>query len=294
MTAITETTAAAAPAKEPDNNSAVQKKIPQKKQRWVAHVGLFVAIIAVWWAATKIFSINPVVLPGPQLVLKEIIDASRCVPVGEGSARLTCGEQGYFLWQHLAATLQRIAVGLGAGIIVGVLLGWALSSAPRVRSLVEPYITFIRALPPMGYIGLLIVWFGIGDGSKIILLFLATFPIVTVGTLGGFLGVREDWVRAARTLGAKPIDVFRTVKIPGAAPEILSSIRLASSAAWASIVAAEINDGIPGIGGLAYVSGTSLNTAMSIGAILIIGVIALLMDQFIVWIDRRVNPWRGK
>ncbi|WP_018298149.1 ABC transporter permease [Corynebacterium lubricantis] len=294
MTAATRTTVTAAQNTAPRQELAAQRKPAKNSPRWVAQVGVLFAVIALWWAATKIFHINPVVLPGPQLVLQEVVDASRCVPVGEGSARLTCGEQGYFLWQHLAATLQRIAVGLGAGIIVGVLLGWALASAPRVRSLVEPYITFLRALPPMGYIGLLIVWFGIGDGSKVILLFLATFPIVTVGTLGGFVGVREDWVRAARTLGAKEIDVFRSVRLPGAAPEILSSIRLASSAAWASIVAAEINDGIPGIGGLAYVSGTQLNTAMAIGAIVIIGLVALLMDQIIVWIDRRVNPWRGK
>lgn len=264
------------------------------RRRWPVHLGFLGILVFGWWAITAVFSLNPLVLPGPQLVIQELIDASRCVPLGEGSARFSCGEQGYFLWQHLLATVQRVLVGLGVGIVLGIALGWLLASLPKARTLLEPYITFIRALPPMGYIGLLIVWFGIGDGSKIILLILATFPIVTVGTLSGFLGVRQDWLRAAHTLGAGSWQIFRTIRVPGALPEIMSSIRLASSTAWASIVAAEINDGIPGIGGLAYLSGTSLNTALAIGSIIVIGLVALAFDQFIVYLSKKGSPWRGK
>ena len=256
--------------------------------------GTFAALIALWWAITRLSGIDPVVLRAPGDVARQLIDTNRCVPLGEGSARRQCGVQGYFLWQHLLATVQRILVGAGVGVIVGVLLGGLLAARPTVRALVEPYLSFLRALPPLGYIGLLIVWFGIGDQSKVVLLFLTSFSVVTASTLSGIVGVKQDWALAARTLGASRWQVFRSVTIPGALPEVLNGIRLALAMTWASVVAAEMNDGIPGIGGLAYISGTQLNTALTIASIIVIGVTALLMDRLLQAIERRRAPWRGK
>lgn len=255
---------------------------------------VLVGFIALWWAVTYFSNVNPVILPSPQDVGRQFVETNICRPTGEGSARRTCGVQGYFLWQHLLATLQRLLAGLAFGVVVGVFLGWLLASHRRVRLVVEPYITFLRALPPLGYIGLLIVWFGIGDTSKIILLFLATFPAITVATITGVLGVREDWLRAAYSLGAHRSQVVRRVAIPGALPEILSGVRLANGMAWAAIIAAELNDGIPGIGGLAFISGTQLNTALTIASIIVIGLTAVAMDQIFLALERRWAPWRGK
>lgn len=86
--------------------------------------------------------------------------------VSEGGNREVLGEQGYFLWQHLQASLHRIMVGVGAAIVVGVIVGVFLGTFRPVAVALEPYLNFLRALPPLGYIGLLIVWFGIGDTSK--------------------------------------------------------------------------------------------------------------------------------
>lgn len=259
-----------------------------------SRISVFAVLIALWWAITRLSGIDPVVLPSPGDVARQLIDTNRCIPLGEGSNRRQCGVQGYFLWQHLLATVQRILVGAGAGVIVGVLLGGLLASQTTVRALVEPYLSFLRALPPLGYIGLLIVWFGIGDQSKVVLLFLTSFPVVTASTLSGVMGVKHDWALAARTLGASRWQVFRTVTIPGALPEVLSGIRLALAMTWASVVAAEMNDGIPGIGGLAYISGTQLNTALTIASIIVIGVTALAMDRLLQAVERRRAPWRGK
>lgn len=257
-------------------------------------LAVFSAFIALWWAITRFSSVDPVVLPSPGAVLEQLINSNRCVPMDGNPSRLECGVQGYFLWQHLLATLQRLAVGLGAGILAGIMLGWMLAANAMVRAIVEPYLSFLRALPPLGYIGLLIVWFGIGDESKVVLLFLTSFPVVAVSTLAGVIGVRQDWILAARTLGASRSQVFRAVIIPGALPEVINGIRLASAMTWASIVAAEMNDGIPGIGGLAYISGTQLNTALTIASIIVIGLAALLMDQFLLTVERHRAPWRGK
>lgn len=253
---------------------------------------VFFFLVALWWAVARFGGFSPVVLPSPGDVVKHLINGNRCVPVSETTRH--CGVQGYFLWQHLLATLQRIAVGLTTGIIAGVLVGLILARSRSIRAIVEPYISFLRALPPLGYIGLLIVWFGIGDISKVVLLFLATFPIITVATLSGIIGIPQDWERAARTLGAGNIQVFNRVIVPGTLPELISGIRLANGMSWACIVAAEMNDGIPGIGGLAYVSGTQLETALSIASIIVIGVTAVLIDYLLLLAERHFAPWRGK
>ena len=258
------------------------------------HVGVLAGVIVVWWAVARWAGLDPVVLPGPGEVADKLVSTNLCEAPSASSNRQECGVQGYFLWQHLLATIERIAVGLGAGTVVGILVGWGLGSSAAVRSVVEPYLSFLRALPPLGYIGLLIVWFGIGDQSKVVLLFLASFPTVAVATLSGVTGVRRDWVLATQSLGANRRQVFRTVLLPGALPDIINGIRLASGLCWSAIVAAEMNDGIPGIGGLAYISGTQLDTALAIACIIVIGVAALLLDQLLLWVERTYAPWRTK
>lgn len=256
-------------------------------------VGTLCTILLLWWLITHVGKIDPVILPGPGAVLQQLVDSNICRSSGGGSSRMQCGVQGYFLWQHLLATVERIAVGLGAGVVIGVLLGWLLSTDAKVKAVIDPYLSFLRALPPLGYIGLLIVWFGIGDVSKVVLLFLATFPAVTVGTMTGFARVKQDWIRAAETWGATKAQIFRKVQVPGALPEILSGIRIASGLAWSAIVAAEMNDGIPGIGGLAYISGTQLNTALTIASIIVIGLTALAFDLLIQKLEKRLTPWKA-
>lgn len=264
-----------------------------RRRRIPLHLGTLAGVIAVWWAVARFGGLDPVVLPGPGEVADRLVTTNLCQSAS-GSGRPECGVQGYFLWQHLLATIQRIAVGLGAGTVVGVLLGWLLGSSRGVRSVVEPYLSFLRALPPLGYIGLLIVWFGIGDQSKVVLLFLAAFPTVAVSTLVGVTGVRRDWILATESLGASRVQVFRTVLLPGALPDIINGVRLASGLCWSAVVAAEMNDGIPGIGGLAYISGTQLDTSLAIACIIVIGIAALLLDQLLLWVERTYAPWRTK
>lgn len=263
---------------------------PRKRRRvstlQLQRVVLFVLLIAAWQLATAIGGIDPVILPGPAAVVDALWQASVC----NGA---TCGVQGYFLWQHVLATLERVLVGVLGGSVIGLAIGWWLGTRPRARAIVEPYLSFLRALPPLGYIGLLIVWFGIGDVSKVVLLLLAVVPTVTVSTILGVTGVQRDWILAARTLGATNRQVFRKVLLPAAAPQIINGVRLATGMAWACIVAAEMNDGIPGIGGLAYISGTQLNTAVTIGSIIVIGVVALAMDAAYVGVEKRFSIGRG-
>jgi taurine transport system permease protein len=115
-----------------------------------------------------------------------------------------------------------------------------------------------------------------------------------MATISGVRGVREDQVNAVRTLGASRRQTITAVVLPATLPEILTGIRVATGFAWTTVVAAEIANGIPGIGGLAYLSGSQLKTPLVIACILVIGLAAVLLDLGLQSLEKLLVPWRGK
>lgn len=257
-------------------------------------VGVFVAVLLLWWAVTALDLVDPLFLPSPGAVWNAFVDANGCHPVTAGSERIECGVQEHFLWEHLLASLRRMALGVGVAIVVGVALGFLMGTVQAVRTVLDPYLNFLRSLPPLGYLGLLIVWFGIGDTSKIWLLFLAAFPPIAMSTMAGVRGIRSARIHAAESLGASHWQVLTHVVLPSSLPDIFSGIRIAVGFAWTTVVAAELNNGIPGIGGLAYVAGTQLDTPLVIACIILIGIAAIALDALIKFLGAVVTPWHGK
>lgn len=258
------------------------------------HVATLLALIATWVIVARTGAVDPLYLPSPAAVWEAFWDANTCTPIREGAARKVCGESNYYLWEHLVVSLQRIAVGVGGGTIAGVVLGFLMGSSRLVMTMVNPYLNFLRALPPLGYIGLLVVWVGIGESSKYWLLFLAAFPPVAIATIQGMTSVRKDQLLAAASLGASRGQRILTVTLPSALPYLVQGIRLAVGFAWTTVVAAELNNGIPGIGGLAFQAGIQLNTALTMACIIVIGLVAVALDQLIVRVGRMLVPWQGK
>ncbi|MFS3129226.1 ABC transporter permease [Nocardioides sp. Bht2] len=256
-------------------------------------MSLLVFVVA-WYLVTTADLIRPLYLPSPRAVWDAFVQANSSHPIAPGSDRMVRGEQNYYLWEHLLASLQRIGIGVGAAIVIGVPLGLVMGSFTWVGIVLEPYLNFLRSLPPLAYIGLLIVWFGIGDESKIWVLFLAAFPPIAMSAIGGVRGVREDQLNAARSLGASRRQVLTAVVGPATLPEILTGVRVAIGFAWTTVVAAEIANGIPGIGGLAYLAGQQLNTALVLACILVIGCAAIVLDLGIKSLEKVLVPWRGK
>jgi taurine transport system permease protein len=253
-----------------------------------------VTFVAAWFVITRAGLVRPLYLPRPGAVWHAFVLANTDHPIAPGVPRLVRGEQNYYLWEHLLASLQRIGVGVGWAIVFGPALGFAMASFRPVATVIEPYLNFLRSLPPLGYIGILIVWFGIGDASKMWLLFLAAFPPITMATVNGVRGVREERLHAALSLGASRLQTLTHVVLPSTLPDVLSGIRIAVGFAWTTVVAAELNNGIPGIGGLAYLSGTELRTPLTIACIIVIGVAAILLDLAIKGLETVLVPWRGK
>lgn len=281
-----------------DGPQTVSKSAPfwvrVRSNPWTIRLLALLFALLVWSAITGLGLMPPLYLPSPIAVWNAFIEGNTYHPVAVGVDKIVKGAYGYFIWEHLLASLQRIGIGVAAGILFGIPLGMLMATWKWVGTVADPYLNFLRSLPPLGYIGLLIVWFGIGDTSKIWLLFLAVFPPITIATISGVKSIREDQLNAALTLGASQRQVITNVMVPAAAPEVITGIRVAVGFAWTTVVAAELNNGIPGIGGLAYLSGTQLDTPMTIAAILIIGIAAIVLDSIIRMLEHRLVPWKGK
>jgi taurine transport system permease protein len=236
-------------------------------------------------AASEIW--NQTFVPYPSTVWRAFIDVSTTHDGVRGYA-------GYLLWEHLYMTLRRVVVGVVIGVAVGVLLGLLMGSIPWVRSVLEPWLTFLRALPPLAYFFLLVIWLGIDEAPKITLLALAALPPAAVATTAAVVAVPVSLVEAARALGASRRDVVRDIVIPSALPETFTGIRLAVGMAYSSVVAAELFNGIPGIGGLVKDASNYNNTPVVLVGIFAIGISGLVIDGLLRAVERRAVPWRGQ
>lgn len=264
-------------------------------RRWIGLAASLVVLLVAWSVVAAADLVEPHYLtPSPLEVWDAFVRANSHHPVGGGVDRVVRGEENYFLWEHLVVSLRRIGLGLVLGVVVGVPLGLLMGTVRWVGDLVGPYVDFLRSLPPLAYIGFLVAWFGIYDTSKVWLLFLAAFPPITLATINGVRGVRQDQLNAARSLGASGLQLTTQVVLPATLPDILSGLRVAVGFAWTTVVAAELVNGLPGIGGLAYLSGTQNKIALSVACILVIGLTAIALDAVIRSIEKLVVPWRGK
>ncbi|MFJ4326953.1 ABC transporter permease [Streptomyces tricolor] len=204
------------------------------------------------------------------------------------------GYNGTYLIEHLGISLRRIAIGAGTGIALGVLFGLLMGTVRWMRSLFEPWITFLRTLPPLAYFSLLVIWLGIDEEPKVTLLAMAAFPPVAVSTTTAVAAVPTSLVEAARALGASRWDVVRDVVVPSALPETLTGVRLAVGVAYSSLVAAELVNGLPGIGGMVKDAANYNNTPVVLVGIIAIGVSGLIIDGLLLRLERAVVPWRGR
>ncbi|KPI02181.1 ABC-type transporter, integral membrane subunit [Actinobacteria bacterium OK074] len=257
----------------------------------VRHVALpfgsLLLFLALWQALAASGAWSETLVPPPAKVWDAFIDVST---THDGIR----GYNGTYLIEHLGISLRRIAFGAGIGIVLGVLFGLLMGTVGWVRSLFEPWITFLRTLPPLAYFSLLIIWLGINEEPKITLLAVAAFPPVAVSTTTAVAAVPRALVEAARALGASRWDVVRDVVVPSALPETLTGVRLAVGVAYSSLVAAELVNGLPGIGGMVKDAANYNNTPVVLVGIIAIGISGLVIDGLLLRLERAVVPWRGR
>lgn len=197
------------------------------------------------------------------------------------------------LWKDLLISLRRIAIGFVLGGAFGVAVGAVMFSSRTVRQLVDPVVEVIRPLPPLAFIPLFIVWFGIDELPKEALIAFGTAPIMIVSTLAALDDVPEDLRFAARTLGASNAYTLWHVQIRAALPAIITGMRIAMGGAWGSIVAAEMLAATSGVGFVISQAGNYLDTSLVFSCILLIAVTELIIDAGLRALATRLDPSRS-
>ena len=186
--------------------------------------------------------------------------------------------QGKPLWFDLYISLRRILIGFVAGVTIGVAVGAAMSGWRVARHLIDPVIEVIRPLPPLAFIPLFIVWLGIGELPKEVLIIAGVVPIMAVTTVAALDEVPHDLRLCARTLGASRRYTLQHVQIRSALPGILTGMRISMAGAWSSIVAVELLAATSGLGFMIMQAGDYLNTALVFAGIITIAVTGLILD----------------
>ena len=238
--------------------------------------------LALWQLASAFQLVTPLFLPPPGAVLDKFVSVAR-----DGFVDAT-------LLQHALASLGRVGMALLAALVTAIPVGLATASSPVIRGAFDPLIEIYRPIPPLAYLPLVVIWFGIGEVSKILLIYLAMFAPITLATAAGVRGVAQDRIDAARSMGASRAQVLRLVVLPSALPDILVGIRIGLGAGWSTLVAAELVAATRGIGFMIQSASQFLVTDIVVMGIFVIAAIAFAFELVIRSLERALTPWRGK
>ena len=242
-----------------------------------------VVLFVLWWAITSVGLLPPLVLPPPSAVWDAFIASNR----GELQGGTTLIEHfGWSVYRVFGAFFLACAFAIPVGIAMGV--------SRIMRGVFDPPIEFYRPLPPLAYLPLVIIWFGIDETSKIVLIYLACFAPLAVAARAGVRSVTIEQINAALSMGASRTQVVWHVIMPAALPEILTGMRIAIGFGWTTLVAAEMVAATAGLGQMVLNASNFLRTDVVIMGIIVIGIVALLFDALMRRIETWAVPWRGR
>jgi len=263
-------------------NATVQQLGKTRNANFFISAATVIIIIAVWALITSLGFIEPLYLPSPLAVLQKFIDLAQ-----NGYADAT-------LWQHFSASIQRIFIAVILASLIAVPVGLAIGINPVARAIFDPLIEFYRPVPPLAYLPLIVIWFGIGELSKVLLIYLAVFAPIVVSTAAGVKHVDPIRIRVAQSLGATRWQIIRHVILPSALPDILTGIRIGLGAGWSTLVAAELVAATEGIGFMIQSASQFLVTDLVIAGILIIALVAYIIEIGLRVLQKKLAPWRGQ
>lgn len=237
---------------------------------------LLVVLLAAWQAASAAGLLNPVILPAPTKV---------------GAALWELAASGELLG-HALASLGRVLLGYLLALVLAVPLGIALGSSRRLRELFGPVLSLLRPIPPVAWVPLAILWFGLGNGPSYFVTMMAAFFPMLVNTLVGVENVDPRHLDVARSLGASRRMIFAEVVLPSAAPFIQSGMRVGLTVSWMSVVAAEMVSASRGLGYLIESKQEMVQMSMVIAGMATIGLIGVTLDRLLLALNRRWTRWQ--
>jgi taurine transport system permease protein len=241
-----------------------------------------VTLILLWWFVTGQGWIKPLFLPSPGAVLATFADL------------WVEGFGGATLLEHTWASLQRVFGAFLLACATAIPIGIAMGMNRVVRGIFDPPIEFYRPIPPLAYLPLIIIWAGIGEEAKILLIYLAIFAPMALSARAGVRSVSIEQIHAAYSLGASRTQVIAQVVLKAAMPEILTGMRIGIGFGWTTLVAAEMLAAQHGLGVMVLNAAEFLVTDVVVTGIVVIGVIAYAFDLFMRYVERWLVPWKGK
>jgi len=257
----------------------IRVRLPKVSRSFLLSSLTVAMLLAAWAVVTEMGWANELFLPKPQAVWAAFVKT------------MTKGYQGATLLQHLGASLTRILTAFALACLVGIPLGVVMGVSRNARALLNPLIEFYRPLPPLGLYTLLVMWLGIGESSKLSLLFLAGLPGIVISTIQAVSSVDPVYVRAAQSLGASRRDLLFHVYLPAAGPLILAGMRISLGFTYTVLVAAEIVAASAGIGWMIWDAAKFLLSDVVIMGLIVLGFTGVVLDLTMRSIARLLMPW---
>lgn len=193
---------------------------------------------------------------------------------------------------HVLVSLRRVLIGLGFATVLGVLLGLCMGWSKKINAIVSPIFTSLRPIPPIAWIPIVILWFGVGELPKVIIIFIGSFFIIGQNTAAGVAMVDPMYIDVGRVYKANSWQMLKHVVIPAALPAIMAGLKIGLSSAWMVVVAAEMLASKSGLGFLITRGSDNLDTPLVLIGMILIGVVGALISIVFGWIERRLCPWR--
>jgi taurine transport system permease protein len=248
---------------------------------WLS-VGSIAVLLFVWWLITAMGWVKPLFVPSPGAIVQKFADIWQN------------GFTNTSFLQHVWVSTARVFGAFVLACIIGIPLGILMGMSPVVRGIFDPPIEFYRPIPPLAYLPLMIIWFGIGETSKVLLIFLSVFAPVALGARAGVRSAAIEQIHAAYSFGATRWQVMRHVILPAALPEILTAMRIGIGFGWTTLVAAEMVAATSGLGYMVLSASQFLQTSTVIMGIIVIAAIAYAFDLLMRWVEARLVPWKGR
>lgn len=239
-------------------------------------------IFLIWYFITELKLYPEMLVPSPKSVYRSFIEI------------MNNGYKGNSLLTHLKDSMERLLYAYILVIITAIPLGLLSGYNSKVRAVMEPIIEFYRPLPPLAYYTLLVLWMGIGNSSKITLLYLAGFAPVYIACMSGVKMIKSDYINGAYTLGANKWQVFIHVIFPASLPAIFTGLRTSIGVEYTTLVAAEMVAAVTGIGWMVLDASKFLRSDIIFLGIFIMGITGIILDRIIRIIEGHVVHWKGK
>ncbi len=239
-------------------------------------------LIGIWFIATTLGWVEPLFLPSPGAVVSRFWEV------------LTVGFANATLLEHTGWSMMRVFGAFTLALITAVPIGIFMGVNRIGRGLFDPIIEFYRPLPPLAYLPLVIIWMGIGESSKVVLIYMAIFAPMALSARAGVKSVAIEQIHAAYSMGASRWQVVRHIILKSALPEILTGMRIGIGFGWTTLVAAEMVAAQAGLGFMVLNAAEFLVTDVVIMGIIVIGIIAYLFDLLMRYAERKLVPWKGQ